>query len=167
MYFAYILECADQTLYVGSTNDLDKRLFQHNNAKCGAHYTKIRRPVVLKYHEEFETYAEARKREGELKGLKREEKLELTKTGKKISAFTEKVYHVVQAIPKGKVLTYKQVAEKAGQPKAYRAVGNILNKNHDPLIPCHRVIRSNGKIGGYNRGTDAKRKKLKQEGYLN
>ncbi len=73
----YIVECADKTLYVGSTNNLEKRLHQHNNSKSGAHYTKIRRPVVLKYQETVETYAEARKREGEIKRLKRQEKLEL------------------------------------------------------------------------------------------
>lgn len=78
-FFAYILECADKTLYVGSTNDLEKRLHQHNNAKSGAHYTKIRRPVVLKYSEKFKTYAEARKHEGELKRLSRNEKLALIK----------------------------------------------------------------------------------------
>jgi putative endonuclease len=77
MYSVYILECADSTLYIGSTNDLEKRLHQHNNLKSGAHYTKIRRPVVLKYSEIAATFAEARKREGELKRLKREEKLAL------------------------------------------------------------------------------------------
>lgn len=79
MFFVYILECADKTLYIGSTNDLEKRLHQHNNSKSGAHYTKIRRPVVLKYSEKFETYADARKREGELKRLTRIEKLALIK----------------------------------------------------------------------------------------
>ena len=79
MFFVYILECADKTLYIGSTNDLEKRLHQHNNSKSGAHYTKIRRPVVLKYSEKFETYAEARKREGEMKRLTRVEKLALIK----------------------------------------------------------------------------------------
>ncbi|MEI6191073.1 MAG: GIY-YIG nuclease family protein [bacterium] len=76
-YFTYILECADKTLYVGSTNDLDKRLNQHNNLKSGAHYTKIRRPVVLKYSESFKTTSEARKREHEIKSYKREYKLKL------------------------------------------------------------------------------------------
>lgn len=55
---------------------------------------------------------------------------------------SEKVYRVVRKIPKGKVLTYKEVARRAGRPNAYRAVGNILNKNYDPEIPCHRVVRS-------------------------
>lgn len=76
-YFVYILECADTSLYVGSTNDLEKRLYQHNNAKSGAHYTKIRRPVVLRYAEEVSTYAQARKREAEIKRFKRAEKLDL------------------------------------------------------------------------------------------
>jgi len=77
--------------------------------------------------------------------------------------FTQKVYKVVQQIPKGKTLTYKQVAIKAGSPKAHRAVGNILNKNYNPKIPCHRVVRSDGKPGGYNRGINLKIKLLKQE----
>lgn len=79
MYFTYILECNDKTLYVGSTNDLEKRLHAHNNLKSGAHYTKIRRPVTLKYSESFKTYSKARAREGELKRFNREEKLNLIK----------------------------------------------------------------------------------------
>lgn len=74
MYFVYILECADKTFYVGSTNDLERRLHAHNHLKSGAHYTKIRRPVKLVYSEQFKTYGKARAREGELKRLKRSEK---------------------------------------------------------------------------------------------
>lgn len=80
--------------------------------------------------------------------------------------FKEKVFQIVRRIPKGNVLTYKRVAKLAGRPKAYRAVGNILNGNHDPKIPCHRVIRSDGKLGGYNRGAKAKKEILKREGVL-
>jgi len=80
--------------------------------------------------------------------------------------FTQKVYEVVKKIPKGSVLTYKEVAKKAGSPRAYRGVGNILNKNHNPQIPCHRVIRSDGKLGGYNKGEKQKIVILKKEGYL-
>jgi len=80
--------------------------------------------------------------------------------------FYEKVYKIVKQIPKGSVLTYKQVAQKAGRPRAYRAVGNILNNNFDPRIPCHRVVRSDGKPGGYNRGVKQKAKLLKQEGAI-
>lgn len=77
--------------------------------------------------------------------------------------FKDRVLNVVLKIPKGKTLSYKEVAEKAGSPKAFRAVGNILNKNYDPKIPCHRVIRSNGQTGGYNRGSKEKEKLLKLE----
>lgn len=77
MFSVYILECADKSLYVGCTNDLEKRLIQHNNLKSGAHYTKIRRPVILKYSETFKTLAEARKREAEIKRLDRNKKLVL------------------------------------------------------------------------------------------
>lgn len=81
MHFVYILTCADKTLYVGCTNDLDKRVHQHNNAKSGAHYTKIRRPVTLTYSEKYKTLAKARAREAEIKRLNREEKLTLIKNG--------------------------------------------------------------------------------------
>lgn len=80
------------------------------------------------------------------------------------SEFSKQVLEVVLNIPKGSVMTYKEVAQAAGRPRAYRAVGNILNKNRDPVIPCHRVVRSDGTVGGYNRGTDQKRKRLHQEG---
>lgn len=80
--------------------------------------------------------------------------------------FTQKVLETVRKIPKGQVLTYKQVAQQAGRPKAHRAVGNILNKNYNPNIPCHRVICANGKLGGYNRGAREKLKRLKDEGYI-
>ncbi|HPN55146.1 MAG TPA: MGMT family protein [Candidatus Moranbacteria bacterium] len=82
------------------------------------------------------------------------------------ASFMEKVFAVVRKIPKGKTLSYKRVAELAGYPKAFRAVGNILNKNHNPKIPCHRVIRSDGKFGGYNRGAGQKEKILKKEGAI-
>jgi putative endonuclease len=76
-YYVYILKCADSTLYVGSTNDLEKRVHQHNNSKNGAHYTKIRRPVELVHSETFETYGESRAREAEIKRMKRENKVKL------------------------------------------------------------------------------------------
>ena len=76
-YHTYILECADKTLYVGCTNNLEKRLSQHNNSKYGAHYTKIRRPVKLMYSEKFKVLKEARHREREIKAWRREKKLRL------------------------------------------------------------------------------------------
>ena len=84
-----------------------------------------------------------------------------------MKTFTEKVFDIVRNIPKGETLTYKQVARLAGKPLASRAVGNALNTNYDKAIPCHRVIRSDGKTGGYNRGSANKIKILKREGALN
>ncbi len=78
-FYVYILLCADTSLYIGSTNNLEKRLHEHNHLKSGAHYTKIRRPVTLQYTEQYSTYKEARAREAGLKTLTREEKLHLLK----------------------------------------------------------------------------------------
>lgn len=77
--------------------------------------------------------------------------------------FKQKVFEIVRKIPKGKTLTYKQVAARAGSPNASRAVGNILKTNFDLKIPCHRVTRSDGKIGKYNRGIKLKWKLLRKE----
>ncbi len=78
--------------------------------------------------------------------------------------FKKNVFNVVKKIPKGKTMTYKNVAVLAGSPKAWRAVGNILNKNYNESIPCHRVVRSDGKTGGYNRGEKKKTFLLEKEG---
>ncbi len=78
-HFVYILKCSDNTLYVGSTNNLEKRLKQHNESKSGAHYTKIRRPVKLVYKEEVKTLGEALSREAGIKRLNRLQKLNLVK----------------------------------------------------------------------------------------
>lgn len=89
--------------------------------------------------------------------------------------FKEKVLTLVKMIPKGKVMTYKEIAKRAGYPRAWRAVGNILrhsaefsqnHKNRNPKIPCHRVIRSDGKVGGYFYGTKKKISLLKKEGVI-
>ncbi|MES2966964.1 MAG: MGMT family protein [Patescibacteria group bacterium] len=83
-----------------------------------------------------------------------------------MSLFTEKVKDVVKSIPAGSVLTYKEVAHRAGNAKAARAVANLMAKNYDLEIPCHRVIRSDGTLGGYNRGgIEKKRAILQTEGY--
>lgn len=79
------------------------------------------------------------------------------------TTFAERVFSIVRTIPKGKTMTYKEVAAAAGSPNAFRAVGNILNTNYDPAIPCHRVVRSDGTPGGYNRGAEMKAKRLKEE----
>ena len=61
-----------------------------------------------------------------------------------MTPFAKKIYSIVKKIPKGRIMTYKEVAMLSGRPNAYRAVGNILNKNYDPNIPCHRVVRYDG-----------------------
>jgi len=83
-----------------------------------------------------------------------------------LTGFASKVLAATDKIPRGKTATYKEIAKLAGNSRAYRAVGNILNKNYDPKIPCHRVIGSSGKIGGYNRGAKKKIKLLKKEGAI-
>lgn len=82
------------------------------------------------------------------------------------SSFTQAVFAVVRKIPKGETLTYGQVAIKAGYPSAARAVGTVLKGNYDPKIPCHRVIRSDGSLGEYNRGAELKRERLVIEGAI-
>ncbi|MEN9390364.1 MAG: hypothetical protein RLZZ283_464 [Candidatus Parcubacteria bacterium] len=86
----------------------------------------------------------------------------------KRNVFREKVIAIVKKIPKGKTMTYKQVAGKAGHPGAARAVGAIVRVNKDKSMPCHRVIRSDGTLGGYNglQGTKSKRALLIQEGAI-
>ncbi|MFA6024694.1 MAG: MGMT family protein [Candidatus Gracilibacteria bacterium] len=80
--------------------------------------------------------------------------------------FREQVFAVVQKIPKGEVRSYKEVAALAGHPGAARAVGTLLKQNYDPKIPCHRVIRSDGALGEYNRGAALKKQLLTEEGAL-
>lgn len=84
-----------------------------------------------------------------------------------LTKFGEKVYAVVAKIPKGATMTYKQVAAKAGKPGAARAVGTLMSHNYNPKIPCHRVIRSDGRIGQYNRGGSLRKTELlREEGFL-
>lgn len=80
--------------------------------------------------------------------------------------FADLVLAVVRKIPKGGTMTYGEVARHAGNARAARAVGAVLRTNYDPKIPCHRVIRANGFLGGYNRGIKNKIKKLKREKFL-
>ncbi|MCX6743380.1 MAG: GIY-YIG nuclease family protein [Candidatus Parcubacteria bacterium] len=76
-YFVYILECCDETLYTGSTYNLQKRINEHNNTKAGAKYTRGRRPVKVVYVKRFKTLAQMRKKEAEIKRLTRAEKIKL------------------------------------------------------------------------------------------
>jgi O-6-methylguanine DNA methyltransferase len=80
-------------------------------------------------------------------------------------SFKENVLEIVRNIPRGGVLSYGEVARRAGNPRAARAVGAMMKANHDATVPCHRVIRSDGEMGGYNNGgSSAKLKKLRAEG---
>ena len=82
-----------------------------------------------------------------------------------ISAFAFKVYDLVISIPKGKVSSYGDIARALGEPGAARAVGRALNKNpFSPQVPCHRVVKSNGLVGGFFDGYNKKLRLLKQEG---
>jgi len=82
-----------------------------------------------------------------------------------LSVFEEKVYKAVSKIPRGQTRSYKWVAQRINKPYAYRAVGNALNKNPYPIrIPCHRVVKSDGSIGGFSKGKRAKMRLLKREG---
>lgn len=82
-----------------------------------------------------------------------------------LTSFQRKVLEVIKTIPYGETRSYKWVAERMGKPRAARAVGQALKRNPYPeVIPCHRVIRSAGKLGGYSKGTQKKRRLLKEEG---
>ena len=78
-------------------------------------------------------------------------------------SFKQRVLAVVKKIPKGKTLSYKEVAKRAGNERAYRAVGNIMNKNYDSSVPCHRVIKSDRSLGGYRLGIKKKSEILRKE----
>ena len=83
--------------------------------------------------------------------------------------FQLKVWKFLKTIPRGEVKTYKQVAQGINSPKSARAVANACGKNpYAPEVPCHRVIRSDGKLGGFSAsgGIKAKKKLLKKEGFL-
>lgn len=81
------------------------------------------------------------------------------------SNFFEDTYQATKKIPKGKVATYGQIAAFIGRPKAARAVGQALNKNpYAPIVPCHRVVASNGHLCGFAQGLKAKEEILEKEG---
>lgn len=80
MYFVYIVECSDGTLYTGITTDLERRLMEHNHSNKGAKYTRARRPVVLVHQERAENRSEASKREHSIKKMSRQEKRKLFST---------------------------------------------------------------------------------------
>ena len=75
-------------------------------------------------------------------------------------SFADKVRDIVKKIPKGRTMTYKEVATRAGNSSASRAVGAVMRTNLDTEIPCHRVIKSDGTLGSYNRGGEKKKREL-------
>lgn len=78
--------------------------------------------------------------------------------------FNDRCYKILRKVPKGKVTTYKELAKAIGS-KAYRAVGNAMNKNpYAPEVPCHRVVKSDGSVGGFANGATKKMEMLKKEG---
>jgi len=82
-----------------------------------------------------------------------------------LTQFQQSVQNVVRQIPYGRTLSYAEVAKQAGSPRAARAVGNVMAGNRTPLvIPCHRVVRSDGGLGGYRWGIERKRRLLSLEG---
>lgn len=80
-------------------------------------------------------------------------------------SFSQKCYKLLRKVPRGKVTTYKEIA-RVLKTKAYRAVGNAMNKNPFPgsKVPCHRVVKSNGEVGGFASGTRKKISMLRKEG---
>ena len=83
------------------------------------------------------------------------------------NSFSEKVWQLLSKIHRGRVSTYKQVAIALGNPKAARAVGNACNANpFSPKVPCHRVVKSNGLVGGYAQGSFKKHRLLEKEGIM-
>jgi methylated-DNA-[protein]-cysteine S-methyltransferase len=83
----------------------------------------------------------------------------------KTTRFQDLVYAATRNIPKGKVSTYGNIARKIGNPRSARSVGNALNRNpFAPKVPCHRVVRNGGLVGGFAGGQEKKIKILKKEG---
>lgn len=86
---------------------------------------------------------------------------------KPILSFAEAVRAAVRQIPEGETRSYSEIADRVGSPQGARAVARVMKENYDPTVPCHRVIRKSGAIGGYNRGGEAvKRAMLQSEGAI-
>ncbi len=82
-----------------------------------------------------------------------------------MTKFQSECYEALKKVPKGKVITYAGLAREIGKPKAHRAVGNAMNKNpFAPKVPCHRVVKSNGELGGFADDINLKIKRLHEEG---
>ena len=84
-----------------------------------------------------------------------------------MTSFQSQCYEALKKVPRGKVITYGGLAEMIGRPKAHRAVGSAMNKNpFAPKVPCHRVVKSNGDLGGFSIDIKVKIKRLQEEGVM-
>ena len=84
-----------------------------------------------------------------------------------MTKFQSECYEALKKVPKGKVITYAGLARMVGRPKAHRAVGSAMNKNpYAPQVPCHRVVKSNGDLGGFATDIKVKIKRLQKEGVV-
>ena len=102
-----------------------------------------------------------------MKQINRKQEKNISKRLSTKTINSEDVYNMLLTIPKGKVSTYGDLAKALGNPAASRHIGRILNKNHNPIkVPCHRVVMSNGNIGGYAFGTQKKKELLQKEGVI-
>jgi methylated-DNA-[protein]-cysteine S-methyltransferase len=102
-----------------------------------------------------------------MKQINRKQEKNISKRLSTKTIKSEDVYNMLLTIPKGKVSTYGDLAKALGNPAASRHIGRILNKNQNPIkVPCHRVVMSNGKIGGYAFGTQKKKELLQKEGVI-
>jgi methylated-DNA-[protein]-cysteine S-methyltransferase len=102
-----------------------------------------------------------------MKQINRKQEKNISKRLSTKTIKSEDVYNMLLTIPKGKVSTYGDLAKALGNPAASRHIGRILNKNQNPIkVPCHRVVMSNGNIGGYAFGTQKKKELLQKEGVI-
>ena len=102
-----------------------------------------------------------------MKQISRKQEKNISKRPSTKTIKSEDVYNMLLTIPKGKVSTYGDLAKALGNPAASRHIGRILSKNPNPIkVPCHRVVMSNGKIGGYAFGTQKKKELLQNEGVI-
>jgi methylated-DNA-[protein]-cysteine S-methyltransferase len=102
-----------------------------------------------------------------MKQISRKQEKNISKRLSTKTINSEDVYNMLLTIPKGKVSTYGDLAKALGNPAASRHIGRILNKNQNPIkVPCHRVVMSSGKIGGYAFGIQKKKELLQKEGVI-
>lgn len=142
MYYLYMLTCADRTLYIGITTDINRRMKEHNTSKLGAKYTRTRRPVQLVYSKEFADQSEAQKEENKIKKLSRAEKLKLIARNKFVG-FTKSRDSINRVRPSAlklliPIVDAEEAVERAPTEKTLkkRDPGNSKNR---PIHPDNTV----------------------------